>query len=124
MSRISFSGHEMSIEDVWDWYEDQKEALRDFRKKIIGLITNNSSIDNKFLGFSRDEINEYFKESELELDRLVCFNLISATEAHLRLDFYTKVYNKDKSNIGRAFREVHNQMGNRISLEEHIHKVY
>lgn len=118
MARISFSGRENSIETIWSWYEDQKEALRDFKFKIIQSITDSSNYSNpKFLTHSLDEINRYFEESELELESLVCFNLISATEAHLRLDFYKRVYNKDKTDVGRKFREIHKKQGDKISLE-------
>lgn len=67
-----------------------------------------------------DELNDYFRDSEEELEHLICFDLISATEAVLRLDFYTKVYNKDKSNIGRTFRTLEKKKGNKISLEDDI----
>ena len=51
---------------------------------------------------------------------MVCFDLISATEAVLRSDFYTKVYNKDKSEIGRKFRNIEKNKGIIISLENDI----
>ena len=57
---------------------------------------------------------------ELELEQLVCFNLISATEAQLRKDFLFKVYNKDKSDIGRRFREIYKSKGNKATLENDI----
>ncbi len=67
-----------------------------------------------------DEINTYFDESQSELEHLVCFSIISATEAHLRIDFYNRVYSKDKTEIGRHFRKIFKTSGNRVSLEEDI----
>jgi hypothetical protein len=122
MAKISFSGQEKSIESVLNWYEDQKEALRDLRAKIVDAIINSKSIkvDDKFIGLTLSEINEYFINNEAELEHLACFDTISATEALLRVDYYKKVYNKDKSALGRIFRDVYKKKGNRISLEEDI----
>ena len=122
MGTQSQSQNEKSLQFIWSWYEDQKEALRDYKNKIVFLITNNAGSlnTNKFSTFSLDEVNRYFEESEEELEHLVCFDLISATEAHLRLDFDKKVSKKDKSNLGRAFRNISNINGDKISLENDI----
>lgn len=121
MTRVSLSGKEQSIEFIWSWYEDQKEALFDFRTKIFtAIITSSSSFNAKFIGMTTDELNAYFENSVEELEHLVCFDLISATEAVLRSDFYAKVYNKDKSDIGRLFRDLEKDKGGKISLESDI----
>lgn len=121
MARVSLSRKEQSIEFIWSWYEDQKEALFDFRAKIFtAIIVSSNSVNSKFIGLNTDELNDYFKDSEEELEHLVCFDLISATEAVLRSDFYTKIYNKDKSDIGRTFRRLEKDKGNKISLESDI----
>jgi hypothetical protein len=121
MAKVSLSGQEQSIEFIWGWYEDQKDSLFDFRNKTVGLISNFSGeLNSKFLAFTSDELNDYFEESHEELERLVCFDLISATEGLLRSDFYSKVYNKDKSEIGKRFRELYKLKENNISLEQEI----
>jgi hypothetical protein len=121
MAKVSLSGQEQSIEFIWSWYEDQKDSLFDFRNKTVGLISNFSNeLNSKFLAYTSDELNDYFEESNEELERLVCFDLISATEGLLRSDFYSKVYNKDKSEIGKRFRELHKLKENNISLEQEI----
>jgi hypothetical protein len=95
MAKVSLSGSEKSIEDIWSWYDDQKEALRDFRNKIIQiLLTTPHNIHDKFT--------------------------ISATEGTLRADFFSKVFDKDKSDLGREFRTKYKAKGNKISLEEDI----
>lgn len=55
---------------------------------------------------------------------MVCFNLISATEAYLRLDFYARVYDRDKSSVGRKFRDIHKDVKNKVSLEDHIIEIW
>ena len=121
MARVSLSEKEQSIDYIWSWYEDQKEALLDYRTKIFKtLISSSSSVHNKFFGLTTDELNDYFRESEKELEHLICFDLISATEAVLRSDFYKKVFNKDKSDLGRIFRNIDKVNADNISLENDI----
>jgi hypothetical protein len=123
MARVSLSGTEKSIETIWSWYEDQKEALRDFRNKIIiAFVTPNPNINQKFLTLTIEELNIYFEESFEELEHYVAFDLIAATEGNLRADFYTRVYEKDKSDLGRCFRGIYKIKENRVSLEEDIIK--
>jgi hypothetical protein len=121
MSKVSLSEQKQSIEFVWNWYLDQSEALLDFRKKIFEAITNSTADFNpKFIDFTVNELNEHYKNSKSELEHLVCFDLISATEATLRSDFLNRVYGKDKSNIGRIFRHLEKIKSNKISLEQDI----
>lgn len=121
MTRVSLSGKEQSIEFIWEWFEDQKEALLDFRSKtFVSILDPSKKVHSKFIGLTIDELNDYFEKSEEELEHLVCFDLISATEAILRSDFFTKVYNKDKTELGRMFRGIEKNKGTKIALEEDI----
>lgn len=123
MANVSLSGDEKSIESILSWYEDQLEALRDFRNKIIDTVLYpkpDITISSKFELLSLDELNSYFLESEDELEHLTCFSLISATEAKLRIDYLTRVRTRDKSTIGRIFRDFNKKRGKKISLEEHV----
>ena len=119
-AKITFSEEEKSIEAIWSWYEDQQEAIRDFKNKLRNALLSSLKVQDKFLGLSMDNVEEYFLDSEKELDYLVSFDIISSTEALLRIDFLRKVYNKDKSDLGRAFRQIYKQKANWISLEEDI----
>ena len=121
MAKVSLSGSEKSIEEIWSWYNDQKEALRDFKNKIIvSLQIVPSHVDDKFITMTLEEVNSYFASSVEELEHLVALDLISATEGNLRADFYSKVYNKDKSDLARKFRTLYKLKENKISLEEDI----
>ena len=107
MKKVSLSADVVSINAVWGWYQDQKNALRVFKYQIIESLTKpTSTLNQKFQTYSIDDLEIYFKESERELEYLVCFDLISATEGLLRKDFHSKTNQKDKSDIGRAFREI------------------
>jgi hypothetical protein len=123
MARVSLSGKEKSIDFILNWYEDQIEAIRDLRNKIVSSIIFSDTqikVNSKFITLTIDEINEYFENSEDELEHLVCFDLISATEAFLRVDFNNRVDRKDKSDIGKTFRALNKKKGKKISLQEDI----
>lgn len=111
---VSLSGEQKSIVSIRSWYEDQMEAINDFRIKIRTIP------NEKFQKLDLIGINYYFDNSEDEIEHLVCLDLVSATEAFLRVDFYTKINQKNKSEIGRIFREVHKKKGVKISLEADI----
>jgi hypothetical protein len=122
MGNISLSEEEIPVESIMNWYEDQLEAIKDFKNKIVDAVIYSKPINfnSKFIAFTLEELDTYFINSVDELEHLVCFNLIAATEARLRVDFINRVRRKDKSTVGRTFRELHKKRKNKISLEEHI----
>src|ERR1700722_10762052 len=98
--RVSLSGEEKSPEAILSWYDDYLQAINDLRYKILNARTsaeNNTKIKEKFKKLNLSEIGAYFDNSENELERLVCLDLISATEAFLRIDYYERIKAKDKS---------------------------
>jgi len=111
---------EKQLDTIWGWYEDQIEALLDFKLKVQTEMTIQVS-RSKFLNYSPDEINEYFSKSTDELEHLACFSLISATEAALRIDFEERANRKNLKNrqLVKIFREI-NKNEDRIKLDEHI----
>jgi len=76
MTKISLSGQEKSIEFILSWYEDQVEAINDFKKKVISSILHPSSssiVNKKFTAFTINEINSYFDDSK---KRIKAFSLL------------------------------------------------
>jgi hypothetical protein len=121
MAKIALSGSEKSIEDIWNWYEDQKKALRDYEYKIRSLVGNpQATIDDKFIGMTLGELTNYFAISFEELRHLVALDLITATEATLKTDYFTKVFNKDKTALGREFRAIYKVQQDKVKLEQDI----
>jgi hypothetical protein len=60
---------------------------------------------------SLEEISDYYK---------VTLSLLSAIEASLRIDYLNRVYRREKDNLSRIFRKIHQKKGNKASLEEDI----
>ncbi|HWZ21620.1 MAG TPA: hypothetical protein VNW06_03140, partial [Cytophagaceae bacterium] len=81
---------------------------------------NTSPLSNKFQGYTREEVNTYFNKVETELKLLICFDILSATEASLRMDAYIRAINKEKTEIGKIFRKIHTEKENHLSLEQDI----
>ncbi|MFD1256158.1 hypothetical protein ACFQ3S_05075 [Mucilaginibacter terrae] len=124
MAKVSLSDNVKSLDEIINWYDDQLTALQSFRYSIINAIVLNESLflksREKFIDLSIDEINKYFNVSEIELEHLVCFDLISATEGIVRFDYFEKCYDKNKSLVGRYFRDIHKIKGKKVSLEGDI----
>ena len=119
--KLSFSGEEKSLDEIMSWYDDQQQALLDFRNKIIySFLSNTALLNDKFSDFSLDEIRDYFDQSKEELEHLVCFDLISATEAKLRVDYNKKATEKHRTDIARAFRLIYNEKQANASLKNDI----
>ena len=47
-------------------------------------------------------------------------DLLSATEATLRVDFWNRVHNKEKDELSRRFRDLAKNFEERIALEEQL----
>jgi hypothetical protein len=122
MSRVSFSNENLEMEDVLDYYHLTKEAVLIYKENIRKGIysTSNSNVPNIFIGMNLEELEEYFRLQLEELEKSVCFSLLSSVEAKLRVDFLKRVYNRDKDDISRVFRQIHKEKGTKISLEEDI----
>jgi len=96
-------------------------ALIDFRNKILSNLSKiNSPFSEKFYDFSVEEINNYFDQTEDELIHLVCFSLISATEAKIRIDYNIKATEKHKTDIAINLREIYKMKQSGARLKEDI----
>lgn len=128
--KISFSGKERTLNFIWDWFIDQKEAINDLSIKIKNsIISGNYDVRDFFLGKSIDEIESYFQELLVELEYLVSLDLIVAAEAILRKDFYKKI-EKVKSvgpevsdSISKEYFRIFKIKGHKVSLKEDILEV-
>jgi hypothetical protein len=47
-------------------------------------------------------------------------NLLSATEAALRVDFWNRVHDKQRDKLSRVFRQLVKKFDERIALEDHL----
>lgn len=122
--RVSLSREKLGIEQIWDWYETTSEALNLYKIKLKNLVLNSEAMTEGFEGYSINEIDYYFLKQNEELEQLTSLNLLASVEASFRVDFLSRVYNKKRDDLSRAFRDLYNEYGNKISLEEHILEIW
>jgi hypothetical protein len=120
MTRVSFSHQELTLSEVWQWYQNLDSAIDCYQTEVINALLSGKKVADIFLGMTKEEIIEDFVWQTEELDRLVCLNLIASAEATIRIDYLTRVYEKKKDTISRACRDLYKDKGTRVSLEEDI----
>ena len=110
MDRVPLSSEELTIKEIEDYYLATERALRSFYDKS----------NTYFVGYTFDELESELNSRLEELNKATAFTVLAAIEAHLRVDFLQRVYNKDKDDLSRKFRALHNEKGSRVSLSEDI----
>ena len=95
----NFSGENLSLNYIWQWYKIAEHSILRYRDYILSLVNSNSSLPELFIGFTIDDVRKYFNDHLSELDKLVCFNLISSAEAMIRIEYLNRATKKDKDDI-------------------------
>ncbi len=122
--RITFSGANPSINDIWEWYEISEKSIIEYKTSVIDSVLGNEALPEYFIGMSIDEINEFFEDHINELNHLVSFSLLSSAEATFKVEYLQRVYNKDKDTISRTFRKLYKLKGVSVSLEDDLLSVW
>ena len=117
LKKVSFSGDNLSLLRIADYYDDSEKALRFF------FSPNNPEYNSRFNGYTRDEIEEELRLRLEELDKSVSFSILSALEALFRVDYLTRCYSKKKDPLSRKMRniyQIHQIKKSHVSLEKDI----
>lgn len=122
MKRVSLSYEEVTIQEVWEWYEYQELILGGEKTRVLaGLRSDSLPSDSRFFGWAYDDIEEFFDRQRNELEFLAMLSLLAATEAAIRVDFIVRVQKRRKGAASRRFREISKRRGeDKIRLEEDI----
>jgi hypothetical protein len=113
--KISFSLEELRFDHVAETYSDTERCIR-----FYYTAPSISTRDQKFIGYSAEEVQQEQNLRLDELDKNSVFSLLAAIEASFRIDFYLRCYGRKKDDISRFFRSIYLQKGDKISLEEDI----
>lgn len=123
--RISLSCEQTSVDDVWAHYENIRDSVvRDFAVAKKRLFGKRELKDERLFGMSGEELDSYFEEILQEVDVQASLFILAATEATIRVDFLSRVYEKRKDTVSRDFRQLyvsrcdHNKI--MVRLEEDI----
>ena len=117
--RVSLSGQNLSLSDIKDYYDDSKRALTHyFSHPNVGY--DYWFINDRFLDYSINEIEQELQARLDELDRLTSFSILSSLEASFRMDYLIRCNQKKKDTLSRKMREIYQVKGSRASLEDDI----
>ena len=115
MKRLQLSGLEKSIDSIWEWYEYH---LRLSSLSKVGvknkILRGDPDVDPIFLGMSSDEIDGFFRE----LDYLTMLDLITATEAAVRLEYWARVDKRYKDSLSKSLRKLYKRKHMNVRLED------
>ncbi len=114
--RVSFSNLNPGLQRIADHHSDLDAALKAYYR----LSGRGGHLPAKFALYSRDELLTEFRERIHELERTSCLTLLSSLEASFRIDYLTRCYGKEKNELSRHLRSIHDTKGNRASLEDDI----
>lgn len=123
--RISVGSEQITIDDIWEHYETVRDSIvRDLEEAKRSLIGEKSLQDPRLIGMDLDELNSHFAGILDEVDTQASLFILAATEATMRVDFLSRVYEKKKDPVSRSFRSTyasrckHNKVN--VRLEEDI----
>ena len=120
MNRVTFSGENVSLSYIWEWYQVSEKAIHRERKRVLDALSTDNDVGDFFVGMNREDVDGYFQEYKRELEFLVCFDIISAAEGYLRMGYLNRVYKRLKDPISRKFRALYKRSGPKIRLSEDI----
>ena len=113
-SRVRFSHEHLDIEQIDGHRRDTEAAIESY------FTTGNRSSAQRFLGLPPSEVRT---EKELLLDELrksSSMEVFGALEAAFRVDYLQRCYRRERDDVSRAFRNLYNDKGPRVSLEDDI----
>ena len=113
-SRVVFSNKHLRLDEINQHFQDIEIALRNYFSR------ENPRFETRFAGYTPDEIRHEMNSRLEEHERNTSLNLLAALEAAFRIDFLQRCYERKKDPLSKAFKEVHRQKGNRVSLEGDI----
>jgi len=106
--RVPFSNEELPIKEIEAYFVTTEKALRSFYQ-INNLY---------FTTYTVEELNNELERRIEELDKSTAFTILAAIEAHLRVDFLQRYYDKEKDPLSRKFRNLYKKKGDRPPLED------
>ena len=112
--RVVFSNKHLALDEIDQHHRDIESALRNYFSR------ENPCFETRFAGYTPDEVRHEMNARLEEHERSTSLNLLAALEAAFRIDFLQRCYERKKGCLSRAFREVHTQKGNLVSLERDI----
>ena len=106
--RITFSGQHLPLAQIAQYYSDIEASVRNYFSSI------NPRFDERFTGYTQQEIEREMYSVLEEHARSTSMSILASLEAIFSMDFLHRCYKRQKDPLSRAFREVHQNKGQRV----------
>jgi hypothetical protein len=113
-----FSSENLDFAEVALWRNDIADSIHFYYGQL-----SISTINPKFIGYTRLEMENERDERLNELDKSSSPNLLAAVEAVFRIDFETRCVERHKDELSRHFRSLRKKAKGKphiISLDQDI----
>jgi len=114
--RVTFSGENRTLIEIFDYYEDTEVALRAY---FLGPVA-----PSKFPLFSLADLRLELHKRLAVHNEASALQILAALEAAFRVDYLKRVYGRKKDCLSKALREIHKVKGPRASLEHEIFEAW
>ena len=101
--KVRFSQKNLNFSSIVDHHIDIQNALKEYY--IVSY--KNDMLPTKFLGYTKDELQNEYKKRVSELENSTIFMILSSLEASFRIDYLTRIYCKAKDPLSRKFRLIY-----------------
>jgi len=100
-----------TIHEVLEWHRFQVEVLgREKTRVLADLRTSAATVDPRFIGMTRDDVDDFFGLHRNELDFVTMLDLMSAAEAAIQIDYRDRVSNRYRDAVSRCFRNINKRL--------------
>ena len=110
--RITCSGEHLQLAQINRYYSDVEASVRTY------FSVRNARLTERFVGYTPQELEREMASVLEEHARSTSMSILAALEAAFRMDFLQRCYKRRKDPLSRAFREVHLEKGQRVSLTD------
>lgn len=107
------SGQPLSLEEIQKYHEDAVSSLRYYFTEAPSSIA-------RFFDSTPQELIEELKQRINETDLRSILVTLAALEASFRIDYEIRCSKRLKDPLSRAFRSMHKERKQHVSLDEHI----
>lgn len=116
--KVSFSGKNLTLNEVADFYRDTESALRQY------YSPNSNTFEIRFFDYALHTVELELMHRLDELDRSTILTVLAALEARFRIDYEIRRLRTRKDAVSVDLRALYRERGNRASLEDDILSIW
>lgn len=106
------SASPLTLDDIASYHRDSEASFR------LYFSDKNPKFEQRFLGYTYEDLNNELNNRILELDHTVSLSLLASMEALFRLDYLARSKNRKKDSLSKALRELYKKKKKKVPLED------